>query len=760
MKKTISAISVVLSLLMILSLLPVTAYDSPENGVTVIAIDEPGTDNTIKIEPAASASVDWDGVFATVSAAIEAREPSADISACNVPYTDADSSTIQNLFVRTPAYFRSYRFASFSIRNNKITDINIEYNTGNFGLEESEYARRLGVCEDALESILFGVRDNDNLSDAEKMLIVHDRIAVGAEYDYAGYLNGVVPYKSYTAYGVLGERVGVCEGYSMANGWALDILGIENYYNSSAQINHGWNLVYLDGEAYQTDVTWDDPVEDSPGYVRHINFLVSTDTFAETGEHRKSDGSGGWLPLDYDTSAVSTAYENKWWSGLETEVQLIGGVLYYLGTDMVLYRVNGDGESEALFALPTRWHIPGSSSSYTNKYSKIASIGDEILYTCEDGVRSYNVATAEDKLVFVPERNETNAGLYSTLLSARDGMVSVGLTEQIYDRVPAETQTFAYCDHENTILLAGEEPTCTSGSTAKYICADCRYVFTKTSEASDHNYVLRKVVTSEATCAAYETGYYTMTCTECGDEIRGESYTGTELADHTPREAVRENVIDATCKDYAGYDMVTYCIVCSGELSRVHVTDTEAGYGAHTPAQPVRENETAAACETAGSYDEVICCTVCLQELSRRTVITEKTGHKWDKGSVTSEPTCAQPGEKTFACLVCSATRTEPVAKLTTHNYGEPRVVKEPSCTEKGAALFVCEDCGFEKTEDIEKTAHKDLNKDNICDDCGKTICGHMCHKDGFMGFIWKIVNLINRILGKNQYCECGIRHY
>ena len=37
------------------------------------------------------------------------------------------------------------------------------------------------------------------------------------------------------------------------------------------------------------------------------------------------------------------------------------------------------------------------------------------------------------------------------------------------------------------------------------------------------------------------------------------------------------------------------------------------------------------------------------------------TGHKWDSGTITREPTPEADGEKTYTCLVCKATMTEPV---------------------------------------------------------------------------------------------------
>ena len=38
--------------------------------------------------------------------------------------------------------------------------------------------------------------------------------------------------------------------------------------------------------------------------------------------------------------------------------------------------------------------------------------------------------------------------------------------------------------------------------------------------------------------------------------------------------------------------------------------------------------------------------------------------------------------------------------------------------------------------------------------------CDHLCHKSGFMGFIWKIVQLFWKLFRMNPVCDCGAAHY
>lgn len=38
--------------------------------------------------------------------------------------------------------------------------------------------------------------------------------------------------------------------------------------------------------------------------------------------------------------------------------------------------------------------------------------------------------------------------------------------------------------------------------------------------------------------------------------------------------------------------------------------------------------------------------------------------------------------------------------------------------------------------------------------------CSCNCHKSGFMGFFWKIINFFNKLFRINKNCDCGIAHY
>ena len=123
---------------------------------------------------------------------------------------------------------------------------------------------------------------NNNMPPKEKIRVIHDYIIDHTEYDKLKYENkNNDTYKSNTAYGVLIEGYGTCNGYADAMEIFLDKMNIINYKISNEE--HIWNLVYLDGKWYHLDLTWDDPISDI-NINRDTYFLISTKTLEKIND--------------------------------------------------------------------------------------------------------------------------------------------------------------------------------------------------------------------------------------------------------------------------------------------------------------------------------------------------------------------------------------------------------------------------------------------------------------------------------------------
>ena len=142
----------------------------------------------------------------------------------------------------------------------------------------------------------------------------------------------------------------------------------------------------------------------------------------------------------------------------------------------------------------------------------------------------------------------------------------------------------------------------------------------------------------------------------------------------------------------------------TGKYNNETITDTKTEKleaKGHIAGETKIENATESTCEVGGSYDEVVYCTVCGKELSRTTVKTEAKGHKWNPGTITTEPTCTEEGVKTFECTVCGKTKTEKVEALGHDWNNDFTVDKKATCEETGLKSIHCKRCDIKKDETV-----------------------------------------------------------
>ncbi len=192
--------------------------------------------------------------------------------------------------------------------------------------------------------------------------------------------------------------------------------------------------------------------------------------------------------------------------------------------------------------------------------------------------------------------------------------------------------------------------------------------------------------------------------------------------------------------------------------------------------------------------------------------------HSFTSFVETKAPTCTEAGQETSPCDYCDAVNPREIP-ATNHKDTLVQVeAQAPTCTEIGwEAYEYCTACDYttykeipvaEHTEEtvkgyaatcekagltdgvkcaicgavitaqqtIDKLTHKDDNGDYKCDHgCGHEFekpvepeqpddpsekCDHLCHKDGILGLLWKIISFFYRLFNIQQYCDCGVIHY
>ena len=86
------------------------------------------------------------------------------------------------------------------------------------------------------------------------------------------------------------------------------------------------------------------------------------------------------------------------------------------------------------------------------------------------------------------------------------------------------------------------------------------------------------------------------------------------------------------------------------------------------------------------------------------------------------------------------------------------------TCKTPGKATYMCA-CGAYYVVDtpIDPTNHIDANNDGKCDLCyvaPEEPCDCICHKNGFAGFIYRLIRSFFKFFKTNKVCTCGVAHY
>jgi hypothetical protein len=139
----------------------------------------------------------------------------------------------------------------------------------------------------ATESIINDL-NLDGKSDRDKVKAIHDYIILNTRYDEPLLELDISTYQnhpSFTPYGVYYLNTAVCSGYARAFMQLTRLADIPSIMVSSQNMNHAWNMVYVDGEWLFLDATWNDPIPDREGRVLYTYYLQSLDQFKASGHH-------------------------------------------------------------------------------------------------------------------------------------------------------------------------------------------------------------------------------------------------------------------------------------------------------------------------------------------------------------------------------------------------------------------------------------------------------------------------------------------
>lgn len=614
-----------------------------------------------------------------------------------------------------------------------------------------KYSERYSQTITKLKEIMDSL-NLDGKSDYEKCIAIRKWIAKNVKYDDEFFKNAEsCPRKNaHDMTGAVLDGYAVCDGYAylfhyMAN--AAGLLTLVEHGVLKGSGNHAWNLVQIDGTFYYTDCTGgislDKNGEPTAEFLYGQDYMFNLDVTPKNNDIENTYSNiskDDWLKDHSVCKGKHNLVEN---GGRYPTCEAMGTTEYHCTN-------TGCNYIERIYTDPPKGH----NYDYTN---------GEIIQSQDcthPEITRYRCTRCKD-----PKDVETKPSLGGHKWKAGD------ITKEPTCTVNGEQQyTCTVCNQTKTepVKATGHDwqinkilsaATCTSNGIARYICKTCGYGENHTITAIGHKPEIRNK--KEATCSS--TGYTGDTyCSVCNKKLSsGETIAKKE---HT---WVKQDNIPATCEK--GGMEVEKCSVC-GETKETQISDplghdygewkvtkepTCTKYGTkkrickrcneyeidvidptgHQHTKIIDQKK--ATCEEKGYSGDLYCedCRLIIQ-LGHDIAAT---GHTWDDGEITKEPTQTATGIKTYTCKTCHKTRTETIPMLKGHHWDDGTVIKEPTCTESGEKIYHCtdEDCNESYTETIKATGHQHTklirkkeaaceeegySGDTYCEDCKQII--------------------------------------
>ena len=567
-------------------------------------------------------------------------------------------------------------------------------------------------------------------SELEKALILHDYLAYTAEYDHYNYLANTIPEISYRAGGVLMNKIGVCQSYAYAYMYLLTLEGIECHVTTSDEMNHAWNIVKIDGQCYQVDITWDDPVYDLTGRVCHTYFLVSDKVFefGRAGNY-SMNSHYGWN--ENSPKCTSTTYDYAFWVNIGTNINFYGDYLYFATDRGIIKRSMSTGK-ETTIADPGKWYVWNSNRSYwPGKYTGVTVVNGELYYNSPTEIRKINLSTGTDTLVYQPDC--TNGYIYGSVVVGDE--IIYEITKSPNDDGIAYTYTIeapkVAIDKKEISLEVGEsfllmplnitqgltwssdDPSVASvdsiglvtahstGSTIIRVSAEngsSAYCVVNVIHIHDYN----EVIVTPPTCEV--SGIMERTCKNC-------SYTETVILHAIGHDSYYHRAKEPTCYS-VGWKAYFACRRCD------YTTYTELPVTSHTPKTV---NGVSPTCTESGKTSSQVC-DVCDKILVPADTVPA-TGHNFGDWITVTPATEETEGAKKRSCAICGHEEFGVIPTLQ-HSHSYEAEIFAATCTAGGYTTHTCR-CG-DTYKDSETsplghdTSKVTINKESTCTSYGE----------------------------------------
>ena len=334
----------------------------------------------------AFAAGDLNGAMDKIYKAVLNWDERVNIEQFNVQNQDI-STALSEMYARPEFFYLNYFEISYNPVSQKVIYIDITY------YDEFSWAD-----QDRLDTKISKILSQyilPGMNDVEKVLVLHDYIAVNTSYDEERLEANDADHVSNTAYGALVNGRATCQGYAMAYQLLLENCGIEVKYVRSENMRHGWVRVKINGQWYHVDPTWDDPTPDTLGMVTH-NFVLLSDEAMATGKNKHYN----WFS---DVECTSTIYDSGqfWEEAISQIVFTDSDTAWYLkrggiGASQYISLVKRSWAKKTeteVARLKAVWHAWGQPDRYwSGTYSGLSIYNGKLYFNSHDTIYMYDPA--------------------------------------------------------------------------------------------------------------------------------------------------------------------------------------------------------------------------------------------------------------------------------------------------------------------------------------------------------------------------------
>ena len=320
-------------------------------------------------------------------------------------------------------------------------------------------------------------------TDLEKVFYVHEWLVQNIAYDREHLSDDVQD--DHNLRGALLDGTAVCDGYAKTYALTLRKLGITGVLVTSKDIGHAWNMVELDGNWYQVDCTWDDPVDgsDQLGYCMHKHLLCTTEEM-NTNHNDDGDDSVAFDLENLGTQnivnlATDDTYENTWWKDKKSAIFPCGGDWYYASGERLFWR-DDLGNCDSNLALEDDSGVVAGSialdgtllvatdkqaceqSSWIKQY-ELDPASHEVTEKKKESLQSIGIAAQWDGIYYAVSQQEYHQDVRQ-YIKTRDIPVPTATPTAVPTATPTATPTAAPVKPTATPTATPVKPTATPAS--------------------------------------------------------------------------------------------------------------------------------------------------------------------------------------------------------------------------------------------------------------------------------------------------------